>query len=73
MLDCRRRRMIWLYEVSLFEEVASKIALPTPITIMKTLRDVIYQIDIDRRDTVLDRSIDLILDKRYRISVLKKQ
>ncbi|KAJ5134995.1 retrovirus polyprotein [Penicillium bovifimosum] len=63
LLDCRRRRMIWPHEVSLFEEVASKIALPTPITILKNPRNLTHQKDADRRDKILEQSIDPYLDR----------
>ncbi|KAJ5135347.1 retrovirus polyprotein [Penicillium bovifimosum] len=64
--DCRRRRLIWPHEVSLFEEVASKIALPTPITILKNPRNVTHQMDADRRDKILEQSIDPYLDRNGR-------
>ncbi|KAJ5145637.1 Retrovirus polyprotein [Penicillium bovifimosum] len=63
LLDCRRRRMIWPHEVSLFEEVASKIALPTPLTILKNPRNLTHQKDADRRDKFLEQSIDPYLDR----------
>jgi hypothetical protein len=63
LLDCRRRRMIWPHEPTLFEEVCNQVSLPTPITILKkpipTSTASTHQADADRRDKLLEQSIDL--------------
>lgn len=51
LLDCRRYRMIWLDEKTLFDDVASKMAVPTPTAILqKPKPNPDHQADADRRD-----------------------
>jgi hypothetical protein len=57
LLDYRRHRMIWPDERTLFDEVASKISVPTPkVILQRSPQSDAYQKDTDRRDRLLEQS-----------------
>ncbi|CRL31343.1 RNA-directed DNA polymerase (reverse transcriptase) [Penicillium camemberti] len=56
LLDCRRYRMIWPDEKTLFDDVSSKMAVPTPTAILqKPKSNPDHQADADRRDRLFGR------------------
>ncbi|KAL2695017.1 hypothetical protein AAEP93_007409 [Penicillium crustosum] len=56
LLDCRRYRMIWPDEKTLFDDVSSKMAVPTPTAILqKPKPNPDHQADVDRRDRLFGR------------------
>ncbi|KAG0160399.1 hypothetical protein PDIDSM_7928 [Penicillium digitatum] len=58
LLDCRRYRMIWPDEKTPFDDVASKMAVPTPTAILqKPKPNPNHQADANRRDRLLDREV----------------
>ncbi|KAI2732919.1 hypothetical protein DTO013F2_10515 [Penicillium roqueforti] len=57
LLDCRRHRMIWPDENTLFNEVAGQLAAPVPMTILKRSAQIEpdHQKDIERRDRLFEK------------------
>ena len=57
LLDCRRHRMIWPDENTLFDEVASQLAAPVPMTILKRTAQIEpeHQKDMERRDRLMTK------------------
>ncbi|KAI3220470.1 hypothetical protein DTO012A9_10171 [Penicillium roqueforti] len=57
LLDCRRHRMIWPDENTLFDEVAGQLAAPVPMTILKRSAQIEpdHQKDMERRDRLFEK------------------